>query len=86
MVKKQAQLIITSKIVDLYNRHEAVRAEIGDRRNIKEGANDTSVSFLNGSKIVAVASNDAICCDEPRFSLSTRCDVHEGIGSFNHKD
>ena len=57
-VKKQAQLIITSKIVDLYNRHEAVRAEIGDRRNIKEGANDTSVSFLNGSKIVAVASND----------------------------
>lgn len=57
-VKKQAQLIITAKIVSLYNNHPAVRAEIGDRRNIKEGANDTSVSFLNGSKISAVASND----------------------------
>lgn len=57
-VKKQAQLIITEKIVFFFNNYEAVRNEIGDRRNIKSGANETSVSFLNGSKIVAVASND----------------------------
>lgn len=57
-VKKQAQLIITEKIVFFFNNYEAVRAEIGDRRNIKSGANETSVSFMNGSKIVAVASND----------------------------
>lgn len=57
-VKKQAQLIITEKITFFYNNYEGVRVEIGDRRNIKGGANDTSVTFLNGSKIVAVASND----------------------------
>lgn len=57
-VKKQAQLIITEKIAFFYNNYEGVRAEIGDRRNIKGGANDTSVTFLNGSKIVAIASND----------------------------
>lgn len=56
--KGQAKLIISEKIVSLYNNHEAVRAEIGDRRNIKTGANDVEVTFLNGSKISAQTSSD----------------------------
>lgn len=56
--KGQARLIITEKIVSMYNNSEAVRKEIGDFKNIKQGANDSSVSFLNGSKIVAVTSSD----------------------------
>lgn len=54
----QARLIISEKIVSLYNNYESVRAEIGDFRNIKTGVNNTSVSFLNGSKIEAVTSSD----------------------------
>lgn len=57
--KGQARLIISEKIVSLYNNSEAVRAEIGDFRNIKTGANDARVSFLNGSKIEAVTSSDS---------------------------
>lgn len=57
--KGQARLIISEKIVDLYNNHEAVRAEIGDFRNIKTGVNNASVSFRNGSKIEAVTSSDS---------------------------
>lgn len=57
--KGQARLIISEKIVSLYNNSEAVRAEIGDFRNIKTGANDAKVSFLNGSKIEAVTSSDS---------------------------
>lgn len=56
--KGQARLIITEKIVSMYNDSEAVRKEIGDFKNIKQGTNDTSVSFLNGSKISAVTSSD----------------------------
>lgn len=56
--KKQASLIISEKIVNLYNSYEAVRAEIGDIRNIKTGANESSVTFKNGSKITAVTSSD----------------------------
>ena len=56
--KLQAKLIISEKIVSLYNDHETVRAEIGDRRNIKTGSNDVEVSFLNGSKISAQTSSD----------------------------
>lgn len=56
--KGQARLIISEKIVSLYNNHEAVRAEIGDFKNIKTGVNNTSISFLNGSKIEAVTSSD----------------------------
>lgn len=42
----------------MYNNSEAVRREIGDFKNIKQGANDSSVAFVNGSKIVAVTSSD----------------------------
>ena len=56
--KGQARLIISEKIVSLYNNSEAVRAEIGDFRNIKSGVNNASVLFLNGSKIEAVTSSD----------------------------
>lgn len=57
--KGQARLIISEKIVSLYNTSEAVRKEIGDFRNIKTGANDAKVLFLNGSKIEAVTSSDS---------------------------
>lgn len=56
--KGQARLIISEKITFLFNNHEAVRAEIGDRKNIRTGANDTEVLFLNGSKISAQTSSD----------------------------
>lgn len=57
--KGQARLIISEKIVSLYNNSEAVRSEIGEFRNIKTGANDAKVSFRNGSKIEAVTSSDS---------------------------
>lgn len=56
--KGQAGLIITEKIVYLYNNYPAVRAEIGDFKNIKTSVNKISVHFLNGSKIEAVANAD----------------------------
>ena len=46
--KSQAMLIITSKVMDLYNRSEALRAEIS---KITTGSNDASVVFKNGSEI-----------------------------------
>lgn len=57
-VKNQARLIISEKIQDLYNRHSVIRAEIGPQNNIKTSVNDAQVTFLNGSKIFAVASTD----------------------------
>lgn len=56
--KGQARLIISEKIVFLYNNFEGVRAEIGDKKNIKTGMNETEVLFLNGSKISAQTSSD----------------------------
>lgn len=55
----QAAKIITEKVVSFYNDYPAIRFEIGDKRkNIKDGLNDTHVDFENGSKIMAVTSND----------------------------
>lgn len=73
--KGQAAKIITEKIVQLYNNYPAVRYEIGDRKNIRNSLNDTSVEFPNGSKIQAVTSNDnsrglrgnILVCDEFRM-------------------
>lgn len=56
--KGQARLIISEKIMSMYNNYAPVRHEIGDVKNIKTGANDSSVAFRNGSKIVAVTSSD----------------------------
>ena len=57
-VKNQARLIISEKIVDLYNKSAALRGEIGDYRNISTGVNAAEVVFKNGSKISATASSD----------------------------
>ena len=57
-VKNQARLIISEKIVDLYNKSSALRGEIGDYRNISTGVNAAEVVFKNGSKISATASSD----------------------------
>lgn len=57
--KGQSKLIISEKIMYLYNNYESVRAEIGDVRNIKSSLNEAKVTFLNGSKIEAVTSSDS---------------------------
>ena len=56
--KGQAGLIITEKIVSMYNNYPVIRAEIGDIKNIRTSVNKISVHFLNGSKIEAVANAD----------------------------
>lgn len=56
--KTQARLIISSKVVDLYNKSFMLRQEIGAMRNIRVGANNASVTFKNGSKIEAVTSSE----------------------------
>lgn len=56
--KGQAKLIISEKIMSLYNNQVAVREEIGDIKNIKTGVNVAEVAFLNGSKISAETSSD----------------------------
>ncbi len=53
--KGQARLIITQKIMNIYNNSPNLRREIKD---VKTGANETFVLFKNGSKIEAVVSND----------------------------
>ncbi|WP_461199356.1 terminase large subunit domain-containing protein [Enterococcus sp. N249-2] len=58
-IKNQSRLIISEKIVDLYNKHPAVAEEIGDyKTNIRPGINQPQVIFKNGSKIEAVPSSD----------------------------
>lgn len=58
-VKNQARLIISEKIVDLYNKSPALKEEIGDfKTNVKTNINNASVTFRNGSKIEAVPSSD----------------------------
>lgn len=57
-VKKQSALIISEKIVDLYNKSPALRVEIGSPRNISSSAQNAKVQFLNGSKIEAVVGNE----------------------------
>lgn len=59
MTKEQARLIISQKIMDLYNSYPAVKEEIGDKRNIKTGVDNASVQFLNGSSIVISTSNES---------------------------
>ena len=54
-VKNQARVIISEKIVDLYNKHPVIRAEIS---SYNDGVNNPRVLFKNGSKIFAVASNN----------------------------
>lgn len=56
--KGQAGLIITEKVMFLYNNYPAVRAEIGDVKNIRTNVNKIECAFLNGSKIMAVPSTD----------------------------
>lgn len=56
--KGQASLIITEKIMYLYNNYAAVREEIGDIKNISTNVNKPKCQFLNGSKIEAVPSTD----------------------------
>lgn len=57
-IKNQARLVISEKIVDLYNKSPVLQAEIGNaRENIKTTPNNPEVTFQNGSKIFAVASN-----------------------------
>lgn len=58
-IKNQSRLIISEKIVDLYNKYPAVAEEIGDfKANVKTGINQPSVSFKNGSKIEAIPASD----------------------------
>lgn len=56
--KGQAALIITEKIMYLYNNYPAIQVEIGDIKNISTSINRPEVKFLNGSKIQAAVSND----------------------------
>lgn len=56
--KNQAGLIITEKVMYLYNNYAAVRAEIGDIKNISTSMNKPECAFLNGSKIMALVAND----------------------------
>lgn len=67
LTKGQAQKIISAKIVELYNNYEGVKREIGDQRNFKLGANDTSVTFTNGSVISAETASDT--------SRGLRCNI-----------
>lgn len=54
--KKQAKLLITSKIMDdLYKRSEALRREI---KSLQNNNNECRIEFWNGSIIEAVVSND----------------------------
>lgn len=54
--KKQAKLLITSKIMDdLYKRSEALRKEI---KRLENNNNEVKIEFWNGSTIEAVVSND----------------------------
>lgn len=54
--KKQAKLLITSKIMDdLYKRSEALRREI---KSLQNNNNEVKIEFWNGSIIEAVVSND----------------------------
>ena len=55
--KKQSALVISEKIVDLYNNYPAIRKEIGDKRNIKTGNEHASVEFLNGSSITTATAS-----------------------------
>ena len=53
--KGQSRLIITQKIMTMYNNSPNFRREVSE---LKLGANETYVRFKNGSKIEAVVSND----------------------------
>lgn len=54
--KKQAKLLITSKIMDdIYKKSEALRREI---KSLQNNNNECRVEFWNGSIIEAVVSND----------------------------
>lgn len=54
--KKQAKLLITSKIMDdLYKKSEALRREI---KSLQNNNNEVKIEFWNGSIIEAVVSND----------------------------
>ena len=54
--KKQAKLLITSKIMDdLHKRSEALRKEI---KRLENNNNEVKIEFWNGSTIEAVVSND----------------------------
>lgn len=54
--KKQAKLLITSKIMDdLYKKSEALKREI---KSLQNNNNEVKIEFWNGSIIEAVVSND----------------------------
>ena len=53
--RNQAKMIITEKIFELMRENVLIDREV---KSIKEGANDTEVLFHNGSKIMAVTSNE----------------------------
>lgn len=57
-IKNQASLIITSKILTMYQKSEALRFEIGSEKNLGLSVNNTYVKFANGSKITTSASRD----------------------------
>lgn len=52
---RQARLIITEKIVALYNNSEILRAEI---KELSTSSNELKCEFWNGSKIFVVSSAD----------------------------
>lgn len=61
--KKQAKLLITSKIMDdLYKKSEALKREI---KSLQNNNNEVKIEFWNGSIIEAVVSND----DSRRLSI-----------------
>ena len=53
--KEKAKLIITDKIVELYNNSETLRAEI---KELSTSSNELKCEFWNGSKIFVVSSAD----------------------------
>lgn len=54
-VRKQANLIITEKVEEVRRASPMVAVEI---KEIRMGANNTEAIFHNGSKIMAVTSNE----------------------------
>lgn len=57
--KGQAGLVISQKVMSLYNNHPAVKFEIGDIKNISVAVNNSKVVFPNGSIMTAVANGDS---------------------------
>lgn len=52
----QSSSIVSEKIFDIYNKSEALRIEIGNKKNLNTAKMTANVKFMNGSKIITTVS------------------------------